>query len=236
MLRAMTTQRLALASLAAAVALAGCGGDDDETTASSTASTTSSASTEAGDFSGEPHVYFGFIKAVDAPQGEAAALVRAVDPGTPIANAGVKEGDLIVSVDGRPVADAAGASDAFEELSATHDPGDTVKLEVKRGSKTRTFTLQLAPNVLLGAEVKSSSGDLSGVAVVAVSKGGPADEAGVEDGDYITEADGSPVKNLGDLFAILGEHTAGDEIQLTVARADELKEETLDVELDDRTR
>ena len=54
-----------------------------------------------------------------------------VEPGTPAAKAGIKDGDIIVSVNGKPI-------DAEHPLDATlaqSSPGDTVKVDLLRGGK-----------------------------------------------------------------------------------------------------
>ena len=54
-----------------------------------------------------------------------------VEPGTPAAKAGIKDGDIIVSVNGKPI-------DSEHPLDATlaqSSPGDTVKVDLLRGGK-----------------------------------------------------------------------------------------------------
>ncbi|WP_079032469.1 S1C family serine protease [Streptomyces specialis] len=63
-----------------------------------------------------------------------------------------------------------------------------------------------------GARVGSSTGD------PAVVPGGPADEAGVEEGDVITEVDGAPVRGSDELIVRIRSHRPGDELTLTVER------------------
>jgi S1-C subfamily serine protease len=68
------------------------------------------------------------------------ALVVNVEPGSPAADAGVQEQDVVIAVNGDPVASS-------EELVVTvdaHDPGDTVTLELVRGSSSREVQVTLA--------------------------------------------------------------------------------------------
>jgi S1-C subfamily serine protease len=229
-------RRSALLLLALVALAPGCGGGDDETTTST--STSASAAAEA---TGEPSVYFGFLKAVDA--GGEGALVKKVEARSPISSAGLQEGDVIVAVDGEPVTDAEQAGDAFEEISFTATAGDTVEVEVQRDSKQETVTILLAPNVLLGAEVEDvevveSTGEVeagsSALRVAAVGPGTPAEKAGLKPSNLILEIDGQPVATTADLFAALGEHVAGDEVELTVEG--DRGTETLDLTVEDRTR
>jgi S1-C subfamily serine protease len=64
----------------------------------------------------------------------------AVQPGTPAADAGLQEGDIIVKVNGQPI-------DGDHPLDATLSqfaPGDTVSIEILRDGATRTVSLTLA--------------------------------------------------------------------------------------------
>jgi putative serine protease PepD len=74
------------------------------------------------------------------------ALVGAVAPGSPAAAAGVRTGDVITAVDGRPITGSGGLVAAV----AGHSPGQQVALTVRRRSGTQTL------NVALGTQPKST--------------------------------------------------------------------------------
>jgi hypothetical protein len=57
-----------------------------------------------------------------------------------------------------------------------------------------------------------------GVLVDDVSKGGPAEKAGVKAGDLIVEIAGRPVTNLQTYMAIMGQQKAGETLDVTVTR------------------
>ena len=57
-----------------------------------------------------------------------------------------------------------------------------------------------------------------GVKIAAVSKGSPAEKAGLKKGDVIKIFDGKIIKNLKDYSKLLKEHQPGDEVVLTVDR------------------
>ncbi|UCM90179.1 S1C family serine protease [Streptomyces marincola] len=63
-----------------------------------------------------------------------------------------------------------------------------------------------------GARVGSASGGR------AVEPDGPADAAGVEEGDVITAVDGEPVRGSDELIVKIRSHRPGDELELTVER------------------
>jgi S1-C subfamily serine protease len=71
--------------------------------------------------------------------GQGAGGNPAVQPGTPAADAGLREGDIIVKVDGQAI-------DGDHPLDATlsqFSPGDTVSIEILRDGATQSVTLTL---------------------------------------------------------------------------------------------
>ena len=107
-----------------------------------------------------PHAYIGITTAELSPTvvqdlnlpAEKGALVQAVEPGSPAAKAGLREGktqtssgliaggDLIVGVDGKPVSMPSDIAAAI----ADDKPGDQVTIEFYRGEDKRTVTVTLA--------------------------------------------------------------------------------------------
>lgn len=148
---------------------------------------------------------------LDKAQG---ALVARVEEGSPGGKAGLKSGDAITALNGKPVKDARDLSRAVAML----DPGATVDLSVYRQGKTDKvqvklgsmpgektaaaggagadigkFGLALAP----ADEVQGVEG--KGVAIVGVEPGSQAEEKGLRAGDVIAEAGGQKVTTPGDL-------------------------------------
>jgi S1-C subfamily serine protease len=76
----------------------------------------------------------------DSPaDGSAGALVTTVESGSAAQKAGLRQGDIVVAMDGKPVA-------SFLDLAASigaHAPGDSVKLEVVRDGKHIQLTATL---------------------------------------------------------------------------------------------
>ena len=64
-------------------------------------------------------------------------LVDSVNHGSPAAAAGLQAGDYIIRLDGREIA----THDDLKEVMATHQPGDSVPLTVRRGDETVDLTL-----------------------------------------------------------------------------------------------
>jgi S1-C subfamily serine protease len=71
--------------------------------------------------------------------GQAGALVEEVTAGTGADDAGLQPGDLVVSIDGAPVQSG---GDLAAQIQ-THQPGDTVDLEVVRDAEQLTVTVTL---------------------------------------------------------------------------------------------
>ncbi|HUY90989.1 MAG TPA: YidC/Oxa1 family insertase periplasmic-domain containing protein [Pirellulales bacterium] len=83
--------------------------------------------------------YLGRLNAVDA-KGANGCIVRIVGAGTPADRAGMKIDDVIVAVDGAPVAGAK----ALESILGRTKPGQTIELSIERGGKARKLTATLA--------------------------------------------------------------------------------------------
>lgn len=75
-------------------------------------------------------------------------LIRGVRPGTPAENAGVKAGDLLVSLDGRLINSVSVALDVMRSKTKM----DTVLLVVERDGETRQFLISLV-NAALRSEI-----------------------------------------------------------------------------------
>jgi putative serine protease PepD len=86
---------------------------------------------------GEPIVrpYLG-VTTAPAPQG---AAIQAVLPNGPAEQEGLRAGDVIVGIDGRPVDEPEDVSDAV----ASHHPGDEIEVEVIRNGERRTIRVEL---------------------------------------------------------------------------------------------
>ena len=72
-----------------------------------------------------------------------------------------------------------------------------------------------------------------GVYIVDVTKGGPADQAGLKAGDCIVSVDGSEIAAKDDLGTLMQKHAAGDTLAITVARDGQMQ--TVNVTLGEKT-
>jgi hypothetical protein len=78
--------------------------------------------------------------------------VQEVAPGSPAASAGVRAGDVLIALDGLPIADLRGYSAALK----ARQPGDTVELTVRRDGEEKVLTATLAE--LIDGERPGGSG------------------------------------------------------------------------------
>jgi serine protease Do len=165
---------------------------------------------------------------LDRPRG---ALVASVEQSGPAAEAGVQEGDVILSFDGRAI-DSAGALPA---TVAAVQPGKKVELEVWRDRASRKLSVELggaeAAEVVadtgapargrLGLRVRpvgpGEAGDAESARGLVVEEAtGPAAEAGIQPGDVVLSANGRPVRDVEDLRAVVKD--AKDLVALLVQR------------------
>ncbi|HEY0301382.1 MAG TPA: Do family serine endopeptidase, partial [Rhizomicrobium sp.] len=152
-------------------------------------------------------------------------VLKNVYPGGPAANAGLKTGDVIFSVDGQPVNDM----QSLNYRIATHKPGDQVKLHVRFGRTPVdiSVTLALPPenpprdlktvggrNPLTGARIENLSPAVAtelqlpllakGVVIVSVSPGTPSGGYGFQPGDVVRGVNGVAITSVGQLLQALG--------------------------------
>jgi Do/DeqQ family serine protease len=150
------------------------------------------------------------------------ALVASVVPDGPAAKAGLRPGDVIVSVDGQEVDDP----NAFDYRFATRTLGGTAKVAVLRSGREHvvTITLQTAPerprdevvirdrSPFLGARIANLSPALAdelqlsttseGVVILDSDAGSYASNLGFQRGDIIEEVNGIKIERTRDLERI----------------------------------
>jgi serine protease Do len=157
----------------------------------------------------------GLADSFGLPQPEG-ALVSNVEKGSPAERAGIQPGDVILKLNGQALKD----STELPVQIAAIAPGTSVDLEVWRDHTTRTVSVKLGSmedkrtasadagshndGGKLGLAVRplnereQREGNLKGGLVVERASG-PAAEAGIQPGDVVLAANGSPINNADDL-------------------------------------
>ncbi len=155
------------------------------------------------------------------PQG---VLLKSVYPGGPAAQAGLKTGDVVLSVDGAEVDDM----QSLNYRIATRKPGDVVRLKVSSDGRVRDTSLRLAlppesprrdtttvggRNPLTGARIENLSPAVAtdlqmslfakGVVIRSVDPNNFAARYGFQPGDIVRSVNGARVDNVYQLKKLL---------------------------------
>ncbi len=167
------------------------------------------------------------------------AIVSQVHPDTPASQAGLKQGDVIIEVNGHTVEDSGSLQIAISEMT----PGTPVKLGIVRDGKPMTLDLtvgsyhgrnEVAGNEgehggnkgKIGVAVADLNGparqqfnvpdNVRGVVVQQVRPGSPADDAGLQPGDVIMEVDRKPAQTPSEFADQVHNTPSGQDLLLLV--------------------
>jgi len=149
------------------------------------------------------------------------ALVARVIPGSPAQAAGLKAGDIITAVAGRPV----DSREAFSTYTATVPSGQPLPLTVSRDGSTQSISVRPsdAPRDLglrilweiAGLRVIDQSGT---VVIDEVARGSRSENIGLARGDVIVGVNGTEVGSVKDLNQALTQSAERSSVVLQVAR------------------
>lgn len=183
-------------------------------------------------------------KALGLPKA-AGALVNSVMAGDPADRAGIKAGDVIIAINGKPVEDTSALLRAIAALppnsaatvtvwrngapqdfrvtlgernaeQAAHQGGG------KPGEGQKAVTLGVAVRPLMAEEAKSLGMDKpEGLLVTRVEEGKPAAEAGLREGDVIVAANLTRVSTVAELGKIVQDAKARGAVMLQINRRGE---------------
>ncbi len=174
------------------------------------------------------------------PGSEPGMVIAKVMPDGPAAQAGVERGDILLMIDDEAVNHGADLRHVLGE----HTEGDAVTLTVLHGDDERALTVTLGghndaaylgvvpcagmPTPEQGMMIQSAP---SGAMIVAVTPDGPADRAGLAEGDVIIAVDEQPLDPEHNLADVIAAYEPGDTVTLTLETPDEDPREVT-VELD----
>jgi serine protease Do len=174
-------------------------------------------------------------------EGKRGALISDVlGEDSPAAKAGLKAGDIIVELNGKPV----DSNTHLVHLVADIHPGETVDLKYYRDGRIASTRVTVAKRTVeeafaapprdlegekgrlgisgqnLTPQLASELGATSkaGVVLVEVDPDGPAEDAGLRRGDILIEANRQAIKTVDDLQRILSEVPQGGDVLLRIER------------------
>jgi flagellar biosynthesis chaperone FliJ len=150
-------------------------------------------------------------------------VVAEVVPDTPAEKAGLAPGDVIVAVGETAVFSGEELRDLVHAVPA----GEEFTLRVQRAGTFEDITVRLEPPAADAPPPAEGPNRLGvtvepGVVIAEVVPGSPAAHAGLERGDVILQADGTPVVSGPQLRDLIQNAPAGSEVTLQVDRGDAL--------------
>jgi len=166
------------------------------------------------------------------------AVVTQVEPNSSGAKGGLKTGDVITQLDGKPVSDAG----ELQVVVGQKQPGTTIKLDVIREGKNVTVPVTLEAMGSRNGDEESASNehgkprwglgladltpdtrdqlqapkDLHGAVIGNIQPGSPADNAGLQRGDVILEVNRHSVQSASDATRELGKVEEGQDALVLV--------------------
>jgi serine protease Do len=168
---------------------------------------------------------------LDLPRG---ALITDVAPDSPASRAGLRSGDVIVGIDGLAVQDP----EALYYRIGLLPVDSVVELDVRRGGQALAvhLTLEAAPSVserraVISGDTRFSgvtaveltpalaqefglSFSATGVVIVGVTPGSPAQRLGIREGDVILNLNGTEIRDIETFESIASERPRGWQITL----------------------
>jgi hypothetical protein len=172
----------------------------------------------------------------DTADGGGAMLRGLAGPNTSLEAAGLIGGDVITSFDGQPVRDAG----ALKKLIAAAPIGKAVEVVFIRDNEIKKTVLTILSGEGFrgmdalrqrpggrgvldidfddGDRVRVPGMNIYGIQLDDVNRNGPADIAGLKEGDIVITFGGKPIRTAGDLRYRAGAATPGDIVDVVVVR------------------
>jgi Do/DeqQ family serine protease len=152
-------------------------------------------------------------------------LIRTVEPGSPAATAGLQRGEVLLSLDGRPLR----SGEEYLQRERERSSGDKLRLRVlrTRGEEEIEVTAARFPQEkadelawqLLGLAVGESE---EGLRVKKVRPGSPAARIGVERGDAVLGLSGTQTKSLAEFRRKIIDARLSQSLLLSIGRGRQL--------------
>ncbi|HSP13960.1 MAG TPA: trypsin-like peptidase domain-containing protein [Thermoanaerobaculia bacterium] len=178
------------------------------------------------------------------PPSTTGALVQNVTPGKPADKAGIQHGDVVVEIDGRPIKSNRDLIDYISYLPV----GSDVKIAALRNGQRQTFNARTAERPTEQTASEETTGgpaeparnklgiavqdvtpalrqnyglpdDARGVIVTDVKAVSAAADAGIAEGDVISEVQGQRVNNSSDFRSAIERFRSGQKVRMYVTSA-----------------
>lgn len=145
---------------------------------------------------------------------QSGAIINEVLDDSPASKAGLKTGDIVISIDGKKIRNSNDVANRIGLLPV----GETIKFKVLRDGKESEFTVTVTERTQASAKPKAQNellqgvsvsdidqdspyfGKVEGTFVVEVERGSIAWRSGLRAGDVITSVNKKPVKNLSEFL------------------------------------
>ena len=168
----------------------------------------------------------GIVSAVDRSFPTAAGVVNVIQTDTPI-NPG-NSGGALADRQGRII----GINDAILTGGTSNGNvgvGFAIPIDTAVAVADRLAAGEDVQFGFLGVESRDTDGDTPGAQIVNVTADSPAAQAGIEEGDLVTQVGDDEVQSSVDLAAAIRSHQPGEDVDITFVRNDE--EQTVTVTL-----
>jgi serine protease Do len=189
------------------------------------------------------------ISDIDAVDAEAYGLdevsgaeINSVEDDSPAEAAGLRPGDVVVALNGKPIADGTALTTGLAQLK----PGDEVELTIIRSKSRKNVTVSLgefqatATSAERGSAPESSHQTLGfgvtdldrelaerlgierdeGVVITRVRPGSSAQNAGIQEGQIVLAINGKPVRTSEDVERVADDISRGSVVSVRVDRSD----------------
>ena len=170
---------------------------------------------------------------LDDTRGEGdGVMIAEVVPNGPADKAGIQSGDVIVKIDGQPVATTNQVRESLRNLGEQRQ----IEVEILRDGKPVTLTVTPEKRAMawhfpmgrryIGVNLQELDSDLAsyfkvdpmaGLLITRIEPKGPAAEAGIRSGDILTHIDGNKVMDSRQVSDLIEEGTS-ESVEVTVLR------------------
>ena len=152
--------------------------------------------------------------------GDPRVVVGSVAPGSPAEEAGLEEGDVLLTIDGAPI----GGPDALTSALGGTRPGQRVSLGILRHVEARLGLREGSERAWLGVSIEEGRPiEMLGrggqaVRLSSVTDASPAADAGLRAGDQVVTVDGEVARGADALIADVRARSPRDSMRLGVSR------------------